>query len=594
MKDNCPQTLEEICSHVVTRCNELLPNSRNSKYQDSYEYLKIKLARKEKNWLATQNLFRWVLNDPSLAERMNYNLDNTFVTINNNNYQEVWNFRQIIDHLNKIPDRFNRAEAKEHGNGDPYTYQEIAETIALNACRFQTGYGEEFCSLAFVLLQEYPLQQAEAVYLRHLVFKSPGERTFILVSSPTKIDIQTPSTWGKDAQIIDPVSNETYSVQHILSHPENRPASWLAIEEQLQDTGLLLLCRMEMGTGHSDRWKKSKTRQAIKFWSASPADFAQTQQVKIPIPFVEQQISTTKNDIFPQTIGEICKHVVTRCNELLLISSNQKHPDPYKKLKVKLARKEKNWLTTQNLLLWDLNDPCLAERMKHDLDNTLVTINKNNNQETWNFKQILNQLDTIPDRFKINAIKKHKNGTPYTDQEMAESIALNACRVQAGNSEEGCSLVFVLLQQYPLHQIEPIYIRQITFKSPGDHTFILVSSRQKIKINDFSTWGEDAHIIDPLLNETFSVQHILNHPENRPASWIAIKKQLQDTGLSLVNRKEVATGHSERWKKSKTRQAIKFWSASPEDFAKNKQGKIPIPFVEPEIFSEKNDLKRKR
>ncbi|USQ12608.1 hypothetical protein J2N86_07725 [Legionella lytica] len=254
---------------------------------------------------------------------------------------------------------------------------------------------------------------------------------------------------------------------------------------------------------------------------------------------LQTQISALENDE-KKYLLDIAKHFVNKARALIPFSVNRPGGNTYKKIiLLLLARCSGNTFTKQ---LAALNlDPNIDIPITQPF-----TIQKSNGEmSVYTLQSILDELkgQLTPRDKKIY----HKDGKLISKMELIENIAKNAVKHGVGNCMEYVVLVFMFLAEY--QPIFPIRYEALGMmgKDKGDHSFIVLNRLVKSTPTDLKTWGKQATICDPWLNEAVNVDEQLQLQPDNQAAIIKHCLKYQDHIITVLSPQDAGKGHSKRW-----------------------------------------------
>lgn len=173
----------------------------------------------------------------------------------------------------------------------------------------------------------------------------------------------------------------------------------------------------------------------------------------------------------------------------------------------------------------------------------------NNPSETPTLEEWHKYISTLPKR----ALKiQHKDGTPIEPNHRTEARAKNAIKFGIGNCGEKAAVAFSLLLEYPkegLKKLMPLsrsIPMEIVSLSGSDHTFLVLDRDPKSDLQDMSTWGPNAIILDPWMDSVVSVTEELQKSENKRSGCFKYISKYQGE-LVLENKGNIGQGHTQRW-----------------------------------------------
>lgn len=169
-------------------------------------------------------------------------------------------------------------------------------------------------------------------------------------------------------------------------------------------------------------------------------------------------------------------------------------------------------------------------------------------------------LETLPQRDKKT---HHKDGTPFTTNEVVESVAKNAVKFGIGNCKELACVGFNLLLEYPKEGIPKLSLPPLKEKifieiaylpgSGGDHGFVIMN-RKPSKLNDMSKWNVDTIIVDLWMGEVIVLaDHIGKKSKSNCFNYLWHHQKHMT--FEIVG--YLGEGHSKRWQKKHA--DLSFW-----------------------------------
>jgi len=212
-------------------------------------------------------------------------------------------------------------------------------------------------------------------------------------------------------------------------------------------------------------------------------------------------------------LKESCQRALEKAAELVPFSSNTNPKIPNRKkahrllwMKAMRARNDRDG-NLKKLKSYRLNlrpEVCETNYLNKRLR---IGFFDNKNPSVYQWVQFIN---TLPRRSKREC---RKNGAPITFFEKMENMAKAAVRMGIGNCHELSALSLVLLAEQNFSLNETITI-EFAYLSGDDHRFLIINRKKNSCLQDMTSWGPDALVLDTWMREVFCVSEEIIKPKS--------------------------------------------------------------------------------
>lgn len=199
------------------------------------------------------------------------------------------------------------------------------------------------------------------------------------------------------------------------------------------------------------------------------------------------------DSIFYDKMLSICKTVFLKARELVPYSTNKtKKENPHRELVLNAMRSTDPELKSYRALISSLN----------------LYIGRNRPPENFLFKKLKGRFDGKKNPSmaylieKINSAKTynkthHKDRSPNSPQHKLENEVKKAIQFGIGNCGELANLTYALLLEIKNKLIRKFKIPiELMYCKDGDHAFVVVNRKPNSNVEDLSTWGSKAILVD--------------------------------------------------------------------------------------------------